>query len=71
MKSKVIYFQMYDLAHMSFSIAKDMSWFTVDVMAILNFHNAKCDASTQSSKFEIGNNACMQQLAMAEQHFLY
>jgi hypothetical protein len=39
-----------------------MSWFTVDVMAIVNHYNQMCDASTLGSKFEVGNKACMEKL---------
>ena len=37
---------------MSFAIAKDMSWFSVDVMAILNHYNNKCDLNTKNSLFK-------------------
>lgn len=40
---------------MSFAIAKDMSWFDVDVMAIMNHYNSKCDLSTKNSLFKDPN----------------
>jgi hypothetical protein len=43
---------------MSFAIAKDMSWFEVDVMAILNHFNSKCSDTTKGSNFIIGNTVC-------------
>mmetsp|Transcript_35515 Transcript_35515/g.54332 ORF Transcript_35515/g.54332 Transcript_35515/m.54332 type:complete len:452 (+) Transcript_35515:19-1374(+) len=42
----VVFNHEYYLGHMSFGIAKDMSWFEVDLMAILNHYNDKCDAKT-------------------------
>ena len=62
MKDTVIFYHQYYLGHMSFAIAKDMSWFTVDVMAIVNHYNNRCDKSTISSKFDMGNIKCMQEL---------
>jgi len=53
---------MYYLGHMSFAIAKDMSWFTVDTMAIVNHYNNKCDESTANSKFVEGNEKCKSNL---------
>lgn len=41
MKKSVVYYHEYDLGHMSFIIAKNMTWFTEDAVAILNHHNAK------------------------------
>ena len=55
----VIFSHEYYLGHMSFAIAKTMDWFTVDVMAILNHYNGKCDASTMNSNFTEGNLKCM------------
>ena len=43
-----IYYQQYYLGHMSFAIAKDMSYFD-DVMSILNHYNDKCDVKTINS----------------------
>ena len=48
---------------MSFAWAKDMSWFTVDLMAILNHYNDRCDQSTLESKFEAGNKKCEEYFA--------
>lgn len=39
-------------------IAKDMSFFTVDAMALINHYNDKCDRSTLNSKFTEGNEKC-------------
>jgi hypothetical protein len=36
LKKSVIFYHQYYLGHMSFAIAKDMSWFSVDVISILN-----------------------------------
>lgn len=57
-----VFYHMYYLGHMSFAIAKDMSWFTVDTMAIVNHYNNKCHESTASSKFTIGNEKCKSNL---------
>lgn len=54
-ESTRIFYHQYYLGHLSFGIAKDMSFFTVDAMAIFNHYNSKCDESTLKSKFEIGN----------------
>ena len=43
MKDTIIFDHEYYLGHMSFAIAKDMSFFTVDTMAILNHYNGICD----------------------------
>jgi hypothetical protein len=43
---------------MSFVTAKDMSYFTKDVMSVLNHHNGVCDENTSDSSYEIGNIAC-------------
>lgn len=48
---------------MSFAIAKDMSWFDVDTLAILNHFNGKCSLSTINSNFTVGNEACKAKLA--------
>ena len=53
----------YYLGHMSFAIAKDMSWFDVDVLAILNHYNGKCSLSTINSHYTAGNDACKAKLA--------
>ena len=36
----VVHYGEYDLGHSSFMIAKDMSYFTEDVMRVINEHNA-------------------------------
>ena len=59
-----IFNHQYYLGHMSFAIAKDMSWWTVDAMAILNHYNGICDKTTQGSRFEIGNQKCMEQIGL-------
>ena len=38
-----VFYQTYELGHESFAIAKDMTWFTKDVMAVLNKYNNKGD----------------------------
>ena len=40
---------------MSFAIAIDMSFLTVDTMAILNHYNDICDQETSNSDFIVGN----------------
>jgi hypothetical protein len=52
LKKSIIFNHEYYLGHMSFAIAKDMSWFSVDVMAILNHYNNKCDVSIEYSLFK-------------------
>lgn len=51
----IIFNHEYYLGHMSFAIAKDMSWFGVDVMAILNHYNNKCDLNIKNSLFKDPN----------------
>ena len=46
LKNTTIFNHEYYLGHVSFAIAKDMSWFDVDVMAIMNHYNGKCNEST-------------------------
>lgn len=58
LKDTVIFKHEYYMGHMSFAIGKDMSFFTVDVMSILNHYNNKCSVETINSKFEIGNEKC-------------
>lgn len=50
----------YNLDHHSFIIARNLDFFTKDAMAVLNHQNGKCDPSTYSSEFEIGNQKCIQ-----------
>ena len=54
----VFYSMIPDLGHMSFAIANNMSYFTKDVMSIVNHYNSKCDPSTADSNFIIGNEKC-------------
>lgn len=54
-----VFYYMYYLGHMSFAIAKDMSWFGVDVMALLNHYNDRCDPTTYGSHFTVGNEKCI------------
>ena len=63
-ESSVIFNHQYYLGHMSFAIAKDMSWFEVDLMAILNHYNNMCDPKTINSKFEPGNEKCRAELGL-------
>lgn len=58
LKDTLIFNHQYYMGHMSFAIAKDMSYFTVDLMAILNHYNNRCDPSTANSHFTIGNEKC-------------
>jgi hypothetical protein len=56
MKETTVFFKGdYDLDHFSFAIAKDMSFFTKDAMAVLNHYNYKCHESTLKSNFNEGN----------------
>jgi len=64
LKNTTIFYHQYYLGHMSFAIAKDMSWFDVDVLAILNHYNAKCDEKTLNSNFEAGNDLCKEKLGL-------
>ena len=50
------------MGHDSFAIAKDMTWFSVDVMAVLNYFNDKCSSSTMKSAFDMGNLRCMEMI---------
>ena len=66
-KSTAIYYKQYYLGHMSFAIAKNMDFFTVDAMAILNHYNGRCDRSTLESNFEVGNKVCREYFAKQDQ----
>ena len=59
-KEHVVFYHQYYLGHISFAIAKDMSWFTVDVMALVNHYNNICQESTLGSRFEEGNAKCLE-----------
>ena len=61
----------YYMGHMSFAIGKDMSWFSVDCMAMLNHYNQRCDRSTLGSKFEVGNEKCEAIFQQEQEMFLY
>ena len=63
LKNHTVFYHQYYLGHMSFAIAKDMSWFDVDAMAILNHYNGKCSLSTINSHYTAGNDACKAKLA--------
>ena len=56
LKENVFFYHQYHLGHMSFAWAKDMSYFTVDAMSILNMRNDKveevCEAKFDSSNYE-------------------
>ena len=54
-KVKPFFSAEYKLEHMSFMIAKNMSWFQIDTIAALNYNNHKCDISTQNSSCTICN----------------
>lgn len=41
MQDAIVYAHKYPLGHMSFMMARDMSFFTDDVMSILNGYNGK------------------------------
>lgn len=60
LKNNVVFFRTYNMGHDSFAIAKDMSWFTVDTMAVLNYFNDKCSMATMKSAFDLGNLKCME-----------
>lgn len=57
-KDKIVFQKEYNLSHFSFVTAQDMSYFTKDVMAVLNHSNGVCDEATADSSFELGNIAC-------------
>ena len=42
-KDQIVFQKEYKLGHLSFLVAKDMSYFTTDVMAVLNHYNGVCD----------------------------
>jgi len=41
MTKAVIFYHEYNLSHLSFMVAKDMSFFTVDAMYLINQHHSK------------------------------
>lgn len=58
MQKNIVFDHSYYLGHLGFAVAKEMSWWTVDAMAIINHFNNKCDASTLESNFQAGNEKC-------------
>jgi len=50
------------MGHMTFCFGMDLSFFTVDSMAIFNHYNGICDESTYESNFKIGNEKCKNKL---------
>jgi hypothetical protein len=61
MKEQTVYFDGdLDFDHMTFAIARDMSFFTKDALAVINHYNNKCDPSTADSKFMVGNEKCIE-----------
>ena len=59
MKTQTVHFEMLpEFDHMTFAIARDMSFFTKDAMSVINHYNNKCDPSTANSNFTIGNEKC-------------
>jgi len=44
--SNVVFAQEYPLGHLSFSLAKDMTWFSQDVMGVINKYATNDFAST-------------------------
>jgi hypothetical protein len=62
-KDQIVFQKEYTLGHLSFLTAKDMSYFTTDVMAVLNHANGVCDKTIQNSHYEYNNAACDQDAA--------
>lgn len=59
-KDHTVYFKNdYDMDHMTFAIARNMDFFTKDVVSILNHFNDKCSDTTAESNFKIANEKCM------------
>ena len=56
-----IFYKQYPLGHLSFAIAKDMSYFTRDVMAIVNTYNGKdtCGQEFEGTYFEQAREKCL------------
>jgi lysosomal acid lipase/cholesteryl ester hydrolase len=58
---KVSFYNEYHLAHETFLVAKDMSYFTVDVMAVLKTkhgHKDVCDSAFDSTSFSDRHEFC-------------
>ena len=49
LKKNVVYYEKYKVGHIGFAINRDMDFFSVDSMAILNHYNGKCQESTLNS----------------------
>lgn len=64
--SNVIFYHQYYLGHLSFAFAKDMSWFSVDVMAIIDHYNNRCSPISEESNYKVENQFCQN-----ENMFLY
>ena len=58
MAKNLVFFDWQNLGHVGFMVAKDMSYFKTDVVAVLNYYNDKCSASTRKSNFKLGNLKC-------------
>mmetsp|Transcript_15426 Transcript_15426/g.26089 ORF Transcript_15426/g.26089 Transcript_15426/m.26089 type:complete len:108 (+) Transcript_15426:1104-1427(+) len=61
-RKNVVFYKEYLLGHMSFLIARDMSFFTEDVVAVVNHYNKKCSWDTLGSNFVEGNEKCLEEL---------
>ena len=57
-KDQIVFQKEYELGHLSFIIAKDMSYFTNDVMSVLNHANGVCDETITESAYEFNNAGC-------------
>lgn len=57
-KNSTVFYHEYNMGHSTFAIGKDMSYFTVDVMSVLNHYNGKCSDDTIGSQFIQGNERC-------------
>lgn len=54
----VVFYHQYNMGHSTFAIGKDMSFFEVDAMSVLNHYNNKCSPETANSHFTEGNQRC-------------
>ena len=45
----VVFYEEYKLGHLSFTMAEDMSWFTNDVMTLINSYNSMSDQFKEPS----------------------
>jgi hypothetical protein len=62
LKHTIVFFHEYYMDHQSFAIAKNMAWFEVDTMAVINHYNGRCSEETQNSRFALGNEKCKKTL---------